>query len=66
MSTDGGASWQRAHLHGPNRALRAGCAGRCRGRRGGAGRTELLARATDADGLRQPDRVPFNCEGYMF
>ena len=30
------------------------------------GRSELLARATDAAGRRQPDRVPFNCDGYLF
>ena len=65
MSADGGASWQRAHLHGPNRR-----SGWVRWtlpwtpRR--HGHTELLARATDATGLRQPDRVPFNCEGYLF
>jgi DMSO/TMAO reductase YedYZ molybdopterin-dependent catalytic subunit len=65
VSTDGGASWRRAQLHGPNR--RSGWARwtvpwtpRRRGR------SELLARATDASGLRQPDRVPFNCEGYLF
>jgi hypothetical protein len=27
---------------------------------------ELLARATDAAGRRQPERVPFNCEGHLF
>ena len=65
VSTDGGASWHRAHLHGRNE--RSGWARwtlpwtpRRRGR------VELMARATDADGRRQPDRVPFNCEGYLF
>ena len=38
----------------------------CRGRPRRRGRIELLARATDADGLRQPDRVPFNADGYLF
>ena len=31
-----------------------------------SGPTELISRATGADGLRQPDRVPFNADGYMF
>ena len=32
----------------------------------GSGPVELISRATGADGLRQPDRVPFNADGYMF
>jgi DMSO/TMAO reductase YedYZ molybdopterin-dependent catalytic subunit len=65
VSTDGGASWRRAHLQGPNRGgawARWSIPWTPRRR----GRTELLARATDAHGRRQPERVPFNCEGYMF
>ncbi len=65
VSTDGGASWHRAHLHGPNRPsgwARWTLPWTPRRR----GRTELLARATDAAGRRQPDRVPFNADGYMF
>ena len=38
----------------------------CRGRRPQSGPVELISRATGADGLRQPDRVPFNADGYMF
>ena len=30
------------------------------------GRYELLARATDRDGVTQPDTVPFNQLGYLF
>ena len=30
------------------------------------GEYELLARATDRDGRRQPDTVPFNDNGYFF
>ena len=33
---------------------------------GQRGPVELISRATGADGLRQPDRVPFNADGYMF
>ena len=65
VCTDGGASWRRAQLHGPNRGgawARWSIPWTPRRR----GRTELLARATDAYGRRQPERVPFNCEGYMF
>jgi hypothetical protein len=64
VSTDGGASWRRAALDGPNDA--------------GAwarweidwvappGRHELMARATDAAGRWQPAATPFNVNGYMF
>ena len=65
VSTDGGASWERAHVRGPNRP------------HGWArwtyawhsprpGSHELLARASDRDGLVQPDTVPFNENGYQF
>ena len=30
------------------------------------GAHELLARASDRDGLVQPDTVPFNANGYQF
>jgi DMSO/TMAO reductase YedYZ molybdopterin-dependent catalytic subunit len=64
VSTDGGATWRRAHLHGPNKengwvrwevpaALRPGP-------------HELIARATDRAGQAQPDTVPFNEGGYQF
>ena len=64
VSTDGGESWHRARLH--DRRSAGGRASRCRGPRAGSGPVELLARATDAAGRRQPDRVPFNCDGYLF
>jgi hypothetical protein len=64
VSTDGGDTWQRARLRGPNR------------RNVWArfelewtptpGRHELLARATDLAGLRQPDAVPLHPFGYQF
>lgn len=64
VSTDGGARWRKAHVHGPNE------------RNGWAhwelpwtpepGRHELLARATDRAGNTQPDTVPFNEGGYQF
>ena len=62
VSTDGGASWRRARLHGP---LRADAWTRWElpwtpPERGG---NEPLARATDATGLRQPATVPFNDAG---
>ena len=65
MSTDGGARWRRARLHGPNAPgawVRWELPWTPRER--GAG--ELLARATDATGLRQPASVPFNDAGYQF
>ena len=65
MSTDGGASWQRARLHEPNRRS-AWVRWSLPWTPSRNGPTELLARATSADGLRQPDRVPFNVDGYMF
>jgi hypothetical protein len=60
---DGGASWHRARLHDPQRGWARWTLPWTPRRRG---RIELLARATDAAGLRQPDRVPFNCDGYLF
>jgi DMSO/TMAO reductase YedYZ molybdopterin-dependent catalytic subunit len=64
VSTDGGDTWQRARLRGPNRRnvwarfeLEWTPA---------PGRHELLARATDLAGLRQPDAVPLHPFGYQF
>ncbi len=65
ISADGGRTYQRARLHGPNLpgawvrwsfdfAPRA------------AGSYELRARATDERHRRQPDTVPFNDSGYLF
>ena len=65
VSTDGGARWQRARLHGPN-PPRAWVRWSVPWRPGVAGRHELLARATDRAGRRQPASVPFNQAGYQF
>jgi len=65
VSLDGGDSWVSPTLFGPNE------------RHGWArwelawtppapGHYELLARATDRSGRRQPDTVPFNADGYLF
>ena len=64
VSTDGGARWRRAHLHGPNE--RYGWAHWELPWTPKPGRHELLARATDRSGLTQPDSVPFNDGGYQF
>jgi DMSO/TMAO reductase YedYZ molybdopterin-dependent catalytic subunit len=64
VSTDGGASWVPARLRGPNLPhvwVRWELPFTPR-----PGRHELLARATDATGLTQPDTVPFNDGGYQF
>ena len=65
VSTDGGASWERAHVRGPNRQY-----GWARWtfpwRSPAPGGHQLLARATDRDGLTQPATVPFNENGYQF
>ena len=63
VSTDGGASWHRARVQDEQRGWARWTLPWTPRRRG---RIELLARATDAAGRRQPDRVPFNCEGYLF
>ena len=65
VSVDGGARWMRAHLHGPNPS-RAWTRWQLPWRPPAAGRYELLARATDRDGRRQPATVPFNELGYQF
>jgi DMSO/TMAO reductase YedYZ molybdopterin-dependent catalytic subunit len=65
VSTDGGASWHRARLHGrnvPNAWVRWSVPWLPRA----AGATELLARATDWRGQGQPASVPFNDNGYLF
>ncbi len=65
VSTDGGASWELAHVRGPNRPD-----GWARWtlpwRSPEPGAHELLARAGDREGLVQPDAVPFNDNGYQF
>jgi hypothetical protein len=65
VSTDGGATWERAHLHGPNKPY-SWARWTLPWRSPAPGRHELLARATDRDGLVQPDTVPFNENGYQF
>jgi DMSO/TMAO reductase YedYZ molybdopterin-dependent catalytic subunit len=65
VSTDGGATWQRARLHEPNRRS-AWVRFSVPWTPPAGGPVELISRATGADGLRQPDRVPFNADGYMF
>jgi DMSO/TMAO reductase YedYZ molybdopterin-dependent catalytic subunit len=65
VSTDGGASWRRARLHGPNRP-QAWVRWELPWHDPPRGRHELLARATDRAGTTQPDAVPFNENGYQF
>lgn len=62
VSLDGGKTWQNARLREPNieRAwVRWDLDWDAR-----AGSYKLQARATDSKGNRQPDRIPFNEEGY--
>lgn len=64
VSVDGGASWRPARLSGAN-----GVGSWARWSLpwdAPIGEHTLLARATDARGAVQPDRVPFNDEGYLF
>jgi DMSO/TMAO reductase YedYZ molybdopterin-dependent catalytic subunit len=63
VSADGGTSWRRARLRGPNRP-RAWV--RWEIDASPPGRRELLARATDRTGTVQPATVPFNENGYQF
>ncbi|MDT4917316.1 MAG: hypothetical protein QOH89_2016 [Pseudonocardiales bacterium] len=65
VSTDGGQSWQRARLEGPNPA-RAWTRWSLPWRPAATGPTWLLARATDTAGRSQPDTVPYNTGGYLF
>jgi len=65
VSTDGGRSWRRAQLHGPDRPA-AWTRWALPWRPADAGPTTLLARATDTRGRTQPDAVPFNTGGYLF
>jgi hypothetical protein len=74
VSTDDGATWRRATLHGPDHP-----AGWARwtlpwrpitpARAAESGRVAngaVLVRATDRRGNTQPDAVPFNTGGYLF
>jgi DMSO/TMAO reductase YedYZ molybdopterin-dependent catalytic subunit len=65
VSTDGGASWRPAHLHGPAPAD-SWVQWRLPWRPATAGPAVLAARARDDAGVVQPDRVPFNTNGYLF
>ncbi len=65
VSLDGGQSWQQPRLFGPN-AAHTWVRWSLPFTPAAPGRYELLARATDADGRRQPDTVPFNDQGYLF
>ena len=65
VSTDGGATWQRAHLH-PGDAARPWVRWSLPWTPPAPGAYELLARATDRRGVTQPDTVPFNQQGYQF
>ena len=65
VSTDGGATWERAHVRGPNRD-HGWARWTLPWRSPEPGAHRLLARATDREGLVQPDTVPFNDNGYQF
>ena len=65
VSTDGGRTYARADLHGPNRP-NAWVRWRARFTPRVAGSHELIARATDGKRRTQPLTVPFNDGGYLF
>ncbi len=65
FSSDGGATWTRARLTGPN-LKNAWVRWKVAWKPAAAGSYELLARATDAAGQTQPATVPFNDLGYLF
>ncbi len=66
VSTDGGATWHRAKLHGPGHA-RAWVRWQYPWRTPSApGSHVLMARATDETGATQPATVPHNTLGYLF
>ena len=65
VSTDGGASWTRARLRGPN-LPNAWTRWKVAWTPPAAGAYTLQARATDSAGRVQPDTVPFNDLGYLF
>jgi DMSO/TMAO reductase YedYZ molybdopterin-dependent catalytic subunit len=64
VSRDGGTTWERASLE-PARE-RGWTPWSWTWRSPEAGSYELLARATDAQGRRQPLETPFNANGYCF
>ncbi|MDF5752295.1 sulfite oxidase [Spongiactinospora sp. TRM90649] len=65
VSTDGGASWERARLRGPRPAA-GWVRWRYTWRSPRPGAHTLLARAADETGGTQPGYMPFNVHGYMF
>jgi DMSO/TMAO reductase YedYZ molybdopterin-dependent catalytic subunit len=65
VSADGGATWERAKLHGP-RHDQAWARWSFRWTPDAPGAYTLMARATDKDGTTQPETVPFNTGGYLF
>jgi DMSO/TMAO reductase YedYZ molybdopterin-dependent catalytic subunit len=65
VSVDGGATWRPAELEGAH-APNAWQRWRYTWNRPAAGSHELLARATDVTGARQPDTTPHNTLGYIF
>ncbi|SHF92466.1 sulfite oxidase [Streptoalloteichus hindustanus] len=65
VSTDGGATWRRAHPRGPRRDNAAWLRWELPWRPE-PGNYELLAAATDETGATQPARVPFNTNGYLY
>lgn len=65
VSTDGGNVWRTVRLHDvPREHGWVRWSTQWRPRR--TGTVELLARATDSTGRSQPDRTPFNSQGYLF
>ena len=64
-AADGGATWTRARLSGPN-LKNAWVRWKVAWKPAAAGPLQLLARATDAAGRPSPRRVPFNDLGYLF
>ena len=65
VSTDGGATWKPATLHGANIA-NAWARWTFTWTPPGAGSYTLRARAADSSGNVQPTSVPFNDGGYLF
>lgn len=65
VSVDGGETWSRARLCGPN-VPKAWVRWELPWRPPAPGRYELLARATDSAKRTQPDTVRFNAAGYLF
>ena len=65
ISTDGGATWDKAQVTGPKHD-EAWAQWKFKWTPTAPGSLNLMARATDKDGTTQPDTVPFNTGGYLF